>query len=44
MSGEKGGSVTNLKYMYYFYQPYSQLIENRPQGADDLLRETFSIP
>ncbi len=56
MPGEKGFSVTNLKYMYYFYQLYSQLIENRPQGADDfdspnrrqsaddLLREIFSIP
>lgn len=36
MPGEKGFSVTNLKYMYYFYQLYSQLIENRPQSADDL--------
>lgn len=56
MPGEKGFSVTNLKYMYYFYQLYSKLIENRPQGADDfdspnrrqsaddLLREIFSIP
>lgn len=56
MPGEKGFSVTNLKYMYYFYQLYSQLIENRQQGADDfdspnrrqsaddLLREIFSIP
>lgn len=56
MPGEKGFSVTNLKYMYYFYQLYSQLIENRPQSADDfdspnrrqsaddLLREICSIP
>lgn len=56
MPKEKGFSVTNLKYMYYFYQLYSQPIENRPQGADDfdspnrrqsaddLLREIFSIP
>ena len=36
MPGEKGFSVTNLKYMYYFYQLYSQLIENRPQAADNL--------
>lgn len=36
MPGEKGFSETNLKYMYYFYRLYSQLIENRPQVADDL--------
>lgn len=36
MPGEKGFSVTNLKYMYYFYQLYSQLIENCPQAADNL--------
>lgn len=56
MPEEKGFSVTNLKYMYYFYRLYSQLIENRPQGADDfekqnylqdvddLLKEICSIP
>lgn len=56
MPEEKGFSETNLKYMYYFYRLYSQLIENRQQGADDfdspnrrqsaddLLREIFSIP
>lgn len=44
MPGEKGFSVTNLKYMYYFYELYSQLIENRPQLADDLLSEICSIP
>lgn len=56
MPEEKGFSVTNLKYMYYFYHLYSQLIENRPQGADDfekqnylqdvddLLKEICSIP
>ena len=27
MPEEKGFSVTNLKYMYYFYRLYSQLIE-----------------
>ena len=36
MPGEKGFSETNLKYMYYFYQLYSQVIENHPQVADDL--------
>ena len=29
MPGEKGFSETNLKYMYYFYRLYSQLIEKR---------------
>ena len=42
MPGEKGFSVTNLKYMYYFYQLYSQLIENRPQAADNLGSADFS--
>lgn len=36
MPEEQGFSETNLKYMYYFYRLYSQLIENRPQGVDDL--------
>ena len=52
----KGFSETNLKYMYYFYNLYSQVIENRPQpaddlenrnrrqDADDLKKEIFSIP
>ena len=44
MPGEKGFSETNLKYTYYFYQLYSQLVENRPQLADDLLSEICSIP
>lgn len=35
MPEEKGFSETNLKYMYYFYRLYSQLIENRPQDVDD---------
>ena len=39
MPGEKGFSETNLKYMYYFYQLYSQLIENRLQGVDDFGRQ-----
>ena len=38
MPEEKGFSETNLKYMYYFYQLYSQLIENRLQGVDDFGR------
>lgn len=33
---EKGFSVTNIKYMYYFYELYSQIVENRQQVADDL--------
>ena len=35
MPGEKGFSETNLKYTYYFYQLYYQLVENRLQGVDD---------
>ena len=35
MPEEKGFSETNLKYMYYFYRLYSQLIENRPHPVDD---------
>ncbi len=44
MPGEKGFSETNLKYMYYFYCLYSPAIENRPQAADDLMKEICSIP
>lgn len=44
MPGEKGFSETNLKYTYYFYQLYSQLVENCLQGVDDLLKEICSIP
>lgn len=45
MPDEKGFSETNLKYMFYFYSLYSQLIENRPQDVDDLiLKEISSIP
>ncbi len=56
MPEEKGFSETNLKYMYYFYQLYYQLIGNRLQGVDDfrnqnhlqgvddLLKEICSIP
>lgn len=36
MPGEKGFSETNLKYMYYFYQLYSQVVGNLPQPAIDL--------
>lgn len=41
MPGEKGFSETNLKYMYYFYQLYSQLIENCPQSADNLSNQNL---
>ena len=41
MPGEEGFSETNLKYMYYFYNLYSQVIENRPQHADDLGKTNF---
>ena len=68
MPEEKGFSESNIRYMYRFYQLYSQLFENLPQGvedscntnllqgvedfktanrpqlADDLLKEIFSIP
>lgn len=36
----KGFSPTNIKYIKYFYELYSPMLENRPQIADDL----FSIP
>lgn len=56
MPGEKGFSESNKRYMYRFYNLYSQLVENLPQGvddfkqqsrpqvADDLLKEICSIP
>lgn len=41
----KGLSETNLKYMYYFYILYSERIENRQQGVDDLtLDQLCTIP
>ena len=36
----KGFSPTNIKYIKYFYELYSPMLENRPRIADDL----FSIP
>ena len=68
MPEEKGFSENNIRYMCRFYQLYSQLFENPPQGvedscdtnllqgvedfktanrpqlADDLLKEICSIP
>ena len=68
MPEEKGFSESNIRYIYRFYQLYSQLFENLPQGvedscntnllqgvedfktanrpqlADDLLKEICSIP
>ena len=68
MPEEKGFSENNIRYMCRFYQLYSQLLENPPQGvedscdtnllqgvedfetenrpqfADDLLKEICSIP
>lgn len=35
MSGEKGFSEGNIRYMYRFYQLYNQLIVNLPQSAED---------
>ena len=35
MSGEKGFSEGNIRYMYRFYKLYSQHIENLLQGVDD---------
>ena len=35
MSGEKGFSDGNIRYMYRFYQLYNQLIVNLPQSAED---------
>lgn len=39
----KGFSVTNLKYMYYFYQLYAPLFVNRRQLANDLQETTEAI-
>ncbi|MDE6034185.1 MAG: PDDEXK nuclease domain-containing protein [Muribaculaceae bacterium] len=56
MPEEKGFSERNLRNAYDFYCTYNQLIENlqqpaaissetnRPQAADDILREICSIP
>ena len=56
MPEEIGFSESNIRYMYRFYQLYSQLFENLPPGvddfkmanhpqlADDLLKEICSIP
>ena len=56
MPEEKGFSESNIRYMYRFYQLYSQLFKNLPQGVenfassnllqgvDDLLKEICSIP
>ena len=35
MPGEKGFSETNIRYMYRFYELYSQLFINLPQGVED---------
>ena len=35
MSGEKGFSEGNIRYMYRFYQMYNQLIVKLPQSAED---------
>lgn len=35
MSGEKGFSEGNIRYMYRFYQLYNQLIVNLPHSAED---------
>ena len=35
MPEEKGFSDSNIRYMYRFYQLYSQLFENLPQGVED---------
>lgn len=35
MSGEKGFSEGNIRYMYRFYQLHNQLIVNLPQSAED---------
>ena len=35
MPEEKGFSESNIRYMYRFYQLYSQLFENLPQGVED---------
>ncbi len=56
MPDEKGFSERNLRYMYEFYNTYSQVIgilqqpaakssvENHLRGVDDLFREICSIP
>ena len=35
MPEEKGFSENNIRYMYRFYQLYSQLVENLPQGVEE---------
>ena len=40
---KQGFSPTTLKYTKYFYQLYSQLLENRQQPADDF-NQIFRIP
>ena len=40
---KQGLSPSTLKYMRYFYQLYSQLVENRQQDADDF-NCIFKIP
>ena len=35
MPEEKGFSESNIRYMYRFYQLYSQLFENLPQGVEN---------
>ena len=37
MSGAKGFSPTNLKYMSYFYKLYAPLFANRQQSVDDFM-------
>ncbi|MDE6304705.1 MAG: PDDEXK nuclease domain-containing protein [Paramuribaculum sp.] len=56
MPDEKGFSESNIRYMYRFYQLYSQSVKNFPQGVEDfkqqnlpqvaeeLLTEICSIP
>ena len=41
MPGEKGFSETNIRYMYRFYNLYSQLFINLPHPAEDLERKNF---
>ena len=41
MPGEQGFSETNIRYMYRFYELYSQLFRNLPQGVEDLSTKNF---
>ena len=44
MPDEKGFSESNIRYMYRFYQLYSQLFENLPQGVENFASSNHPHP